>query len=196
MSKLKVDTDLDQRAGLPDEWLFLLRQYPRESWSEPGKLSPLAAFWLDRHDGFRHLGAQLDQSLSQFREGEIDADRFGGFFGPGLQQFLTGLHHHHQIEDYHYFPAFAAAEQRLVHGFELLEADHELIHHRIEQAVGSANALFAKMQEGDKDAILRAADTYADTSGLLISGLMRHLDDEEDLIIPLITDRGDDAFEG
>ena len=31
-------------------------------------------------------------------------------------------------------------------------------------------------------------------SGALIKGLIRHLDDEEDLIVPLILDRGEDAL--
>jgi hypothetical protein len=35
---------------------------------------------------------------------------------------------------------------------------------------------------------------YAGASGLLLKGLMRHLDDEEDLIVPFILDRGEDAL--
>jgi hypothetical protein len=40
----------------------------------------------------------------------------------------------------------------------------------------------------------RCGDDYADASGLLLKGLVRHLDDEEDLIVPLILDRGEDAL--
>jgi hypothetical protein len=40
----------------------------------------------------------------------------------------------------------------------------------------------------------RASDNYADASGALLKGLLRHLDDEEDLIVPLILDRGEEAL--
>ena len=40
----------------------------------------------------------------------------------------------------------------------------------------------------------RCSDAYADSSGALIKGLVRHLDDEEDLIVPLILDRGEEAL--
>ena len=47
---------------------------------------------------------------------------------------------------------------------------------------------------GDADALRRCGDDYASASGALIKGLIRHLDDEEDLIVPLILDRGEEAL--
>ncbi|MDN3718369.1 hypothetical protein QW131_01800 [Roseibium salinum] len=38
-------------------------------------------------------------------------------------------------------------------GFELLENDHELIHHRIETVIGSANKLLGRLREGNRDKI-------------------------------------------
>jgi len=184
-------TQLDQRSGLHEEWLYLLKNHPRKEWTAHPNLGPLTEFWLARHNGFRQLGQTLDTLLQDFREERIEANSFGGLFGPRLQQFLSELHHHHQIEDHHYFPVFMEVEKRLVAGFELLEGDHELIHHRIETVIGSANDLLGQMQAGDRDSIRRTADSYAATSATLLSGLMRHLDDEEDLIVPLILDRGE-----
>jgi len=184
-------TNLDERSGLPEEWLFLLKQHPREDWAGHRNLGPLTEFWLARHDGFRQLGGTLDGLLTDFREDRIKADGFGSLFAPRLQQFLSELHHHHMIEDHHYFPVFMEAEKRLVAGFELLEGDHELIHHRIETVVKSANKLFGQMDTRDRGAIRRAADSFAGVSDTLIAGLMRHLDDEEDLIVPVILDRGE-----
>jgi hypothetical protein len=85
-----------------------------------------------------------------------------------------------------------AAENRMARGFELLENDHEVIHARIEAVAESANALLRDLQAADPDRIRRAADAYAGESGRLISGLMRHLGDEEDLIVPLVLERGED----
>ncbi len=42
--------------------------------------------------------------------------------------------------------------------------------------------------------LARCGDDYAQASGALIKGLIRHLDDEEDLIVPLILDRGEEAL--
>jgi hypothetical protein len=40
----------------------------------------------------------------------------------------------------------------------------------------------------------RCGDSYADASGTLLRGLVRHLDDEEDLIVPLILDRSEEKL--
>lgn len=183
--------DLDRRQGLSEELLYLLRRHPREGWGENAGLGDLARFWLTRHDGFRQLGGALTDALTRFREGEVEAMQFGGFFAPRLQHFLTELHHHHMIEDQHYFPVFAAAETRLARGFDILENDHELIHERIGRVIASANGLLGLLEGGDRDRIRRAADTYAADSDLLVNGLLRHLDDEEDLIVPLMIERGE-----
>jgi len=182
---------LDARTGLPEEWLFLLEAHPREDWLTHDRLGPLTEFWLARHNGFRHLGSGLGDLLSAFREDNLEAAQFSRSFAPRLQQFLGELHHHHMIEDHHYFPVFMAAEKRLVAGFELLESDHELIHHRIEACVAQANTLFGALRSGNRDQTRRAADDFAGVSETLVSGLIRHLDDEEDLIVPLILERGE-----
>ena len=43
----------------------------------------------------------------------------------------------------------------------------------------------------DADRLRFAGDAYADASDRLMILLGRHLDDEEDLIVPLILDRGE-----
>ena len=57
----------------------------------------------------------------------------------------------------------------------------------------TANALLRALA-GKPEALERCGDDYAQASGALIKGLIRHLDDEEDLIVPLILDRGEDAL--
>jgi hypothetical protein len=109
--------------------------------------------------------------------------------GPGSRQFfLSQLHAHHQVEDLSYFPLFRAAEPRLLTGFEVLERDHAVLHETIARLAGAANAF---LRAGEPDALRASADRYARVTDELLSGLMRHLGDEEDLIIPLILDRGE-----
>ena len=188
-----ADLSLASRAGLPDDLKLLIARYPRDVWTAHANLGQMARFWLSRHDMFRELGASLDQATAQFRDGKIDARGFASFFAPRLQFFLQQLHTHHHIEDDHYFPIFRAAESRLSHGFDMLDRDHEMLAARIDGSVTAANA-FLRAMDGPPDAVARAADDYANAGGILLNGLIRHLGDEEDLIVPLILDRGEDAL--
>jgi len=169
---------------------MLIEAFPREVWMAHANLGATARFWLERHNGFRQLGAMLQQATGDFREGNLSPPEFRRFFAPRLQFFLESLEGHHHIEDHHYFPVFRAAESRLARGFDVLEGDHEAIHANIMQMVDSANRLLATM-ERDDDARRAATDAYAATGDRLIAGLMRHLDDEEDLIVPVILDQGE-----
>ena len=104
--------------------------------------------------------------------------------------FLSHLNGHHQIEDYQFFPTFSAAEPRLVAGFDVLERDHETIHAVMNRMAETANAFMA-VPDGERDKLLFAGDEYVDTGERLLKFLDRHLNDEEDLIIPLILERGE-----
>jgi len=112
---------------------------------------------------------------------------------PRLQFLLSQLGVHHQIEDLHYFPIFRAAEARLARGFDVLEGDHHAIHADMARTAETANALLRALA-GDADTLIRCGEDYAAASGTLLKGLTRHLDDEEDLIVPLILDRGEEAL--
>ncbi|WP_018183832.1 hemerythrin domain-containing protein [Kaistia granuli] len=184
---------LETRDRLPDELRYLAELYPREVWTGHANLGMTARFWLQRHDAFREQGKIMAAGLVDFREGRIEPRAFGPWLAPRLQRFLNELNGHHQIEDYQYFPVFTAAEPRLARGFELLDGDHQTIHHWIDTVAETANG-FLRSLDGDRDALLRASDAYADASGAMLAGLMRHLADEEDLIIPLILDRTEDGI--
>ncbi len=181
---------LERRAGLPADLLYLLAKYPRESWAGHNNIHGLASMWLQRHDMFRELGGVLTTAIADYREGRNDARAFAGFFAPRLEFFLGQLNGHHQVEDLHYFPAFARAENRLKRGFDILDGDHHYIHDALETNAETANA-FLRALGGGEDRQRFAADAYAGQNERLVAMLARHLDDEEDLIVPLILDRGE-----
>jgi hypothetical protein len=184
---------LDIRAGLPEDLKVLIARYPREVWTSHGNLGAMAKFWLSRHAMFRELGAALDEAGGQFRDNRLGAREFAGFFAPRLQFFLQQLHLHHHIEDDHYFPIFRQADARLERGFEILERDHDALAAAIESSITAANR-FLRALDGPPGDVKRAAEDYAACGAVLLRGLHRHLDDEEDLIVPLILDRGEDAL--
>lgn len=184
---------LATRSGLPDDLRHLIARYPRDVWTGHANLGEMATFWLSRHAMFRELGAMLDNAAGRFRQGEIDARQFAGFFAPRLQFFLQQLHAHHHIEDDHYFPIFRRADARLLRGFEMLEGDHEALAVSIGNSVEAAND-FLRSLNGASGDVQPAAERYVQCGATLIRGLTRHLDDEEDLIVPLILDRGERAL--
>jgi hemerythrin-like domain-containing protein len=184
---------LANRSGWPEDLRVLIERYPREQWDAHANLGDMARFWLSRHAMFRELSTAIDVITSQFRSGRLLPAEFARQFVPRLQFILDQLNVHHQIEDLHYFPIFRAADARLTRGFDVLEGDHHHIHGDMARTAETANALLQALQAGG-DILRQSIDDYANASGSLLKGLVRHLDDEEDLIVPLILDRGEAAL--
>jgi hemerythrin-like domain-containing protein len=184
---------LAHRNGWPEDLRVMLSRYPREKWESDANLGDMARFWLSRHAMFRELSATIEQVTEQFRAGKLPPLEFARQFVPRLQFILDQLNVHHQIEDFHYFPIFRAADARLSLGFEVLEGDHHHIHGDMARTAETANALLQALR-GDADTLRRCSDGYANASAVLLKGLIRHLDDEEDLIVPLILDCGEEEL--
>jgi iron-sulfur cluster repair protein YtfE (RIC family) len=189
------NTALLDRAGLPDDLRLLYDKYPRADWNSVHTIGELGAFWISRHDMFREFGRMLVAGLDDLREERVSAERFARWFAPRLNHFLGDLEGHHQIEDYQYFPLFAAAEPRLARGFALLEEDHHLIHDLLERNADTAGAFHRDLVTGSVQMPF-SRDAYAVEADTLLRGLMRHLEDEEDLLIPLLLDQGEARFSG
>lgn len=185
-----LSIDLDQRKGWPAELRVLLDRYPRKTWI--AYRSSVAHFWLEIHDGFRGECAALQMTTDDYRDDRTTAQEFAALVSPRLRAMISHLHGHHQIEDFHYFPSFRAAEARLARGFETLENDHGQLQRDIAAAIGTLSEFLATAHAGrDSSAAQRqAAERYVAASELLYRRLCRHLSDEEDLIIPLLLDRG------
>ena len=184
---------LVRRSGWPEDLRVLVARYPREQWDAHPNLGEMARFWLSRHAMFRERSTAIEQIAALFRAGRIPPQEFARQFVPRLQFMLDQLNVHHQIEDLHYFPIFRAADERLARGFDVLQGDHHHIHADMARTAETANALLRSLQGGG-DTMVRCSDGYADASGVLLKGLVRHLDDEEDLIVPLILDRSEEAL--
>jgi hemerythrin-like domain-containing protein len=185
------DLQLSTRPGLPDEIAYLRAAHPQPHWRAHANFGEMAAFWLGVHDSLRGHGGQLAQATQAFRDGQWPAGDFQRFFVPNLNQFLQHLNGHHQIEDSAYFPRFRALDPRMAAGFDLLESDHGVIHDKLLASVDSARALLQALAGTDDDARRHAADAYAAASDDLLSLLLRHLADEEDLVIPAILAHGE-----
>ena len=182
--------DLKTRDGWPSELLFIAERFPRKNWETHPNMGALTKFWLQRHNMFRELGRALQSATIDFRGGVTPVEEFTEWFTPRLQFFLNQLQLHHAIEDQHYFPLFTKAEPRLNAGFAALEADHVLMADMLFATAEAANAFLAVLDDAPADH-RDAAQRYGVASDALLDAAIRHMDDEESLVVPLTLDRGE-----
>ncbi len=154
-----------------------------------------AAFWLDVHARFRHACADLDHLADDYRQQRHTPRELAVLAAPRLAGLLTDLHGHHQIEDFHYFPAFRRVAPRLAPGIDLLERDHGALAQDIAAARSALRELRAAVEAGGSDgnatAASLAAQQYVTATSRVCDHLRRHLADEEDLVVPLLLEHGD-----
>jgi iron-sulfur cluster repair protein YtfE (RIC family) len=181
---------LGERQGLSDDIAVLRADFPRGGWRLHTNFGQLSDFWLQVHASLRHEGSEVSRLVDAFRDRQVDGDQFQRAFVPRLNGFLQHLDQHHRIEDSVYFPKFRQLDDRLVIGFELLEADHALIHQRLVATVEHARGLLRALTTAD-DAARRAADAYAAQAENLLTLLLSHLADEEELVIPAMLKHGE-----
>lgn len=178
---------------LDDTLLALARKHPREGWPENPGLGQTARFWLDRHGAFRELDRAVREGTDRAVIERVGADAFKPWLARTLNLYLGELEGHHHVEDHHYFPVFRRAEPELGRGFDLLDADHEALHEAIGRIVAAANRVLGT-STGDPLAFHGEMERFRETYSGLGRTLLLHLDDEEDLIIPLLIERGEPGF--
>lgn len=186
------DMTLGIRKGMPQDLLFLTEKHPRDSWRAHHGLAGTGEIWLANHDHFRDLTGRIAAGLNALREtGETTYDS-----GPALQRkiqtLLTGLDGHHRIEDHHYFPIFQQVEPRLIRCFEILDADHHMIHDAIDELAAATTDSLRRL--GSSEGVMtsdqrHAVDDLARVVARVNPILRQHLADEEDIVIPLILER-------
>jgi hypothetical protein len=174
---------LDQRSALPDEYLLILHDFPRDTWQVHPNFNGLAAFWLDRHIGFRAMMMHMQKDA----QARMDNALSGTDYAQRLQRigsrFLGELVGHHQIEDTAYFPQLAALEPRISRGFDLLDADHHALHDLIGSFASGANSiLHLRDARAQREQLAGFLQTLARFDKLL----GQHLSDEEDLVLPVV----------
>jgi len=185
------DLTLASREGLPDALRVLLAEYPRISWEADPNFDGLVRFWLDRHMMFRRLVGDMLNDARHLVDGQLTPQNYASRLSRYGGMFVNGLHEHHTIEDTHYFPKLATKDPRIAGGFAILDKDHHDIDEHLNAFVASANGI---LQTRDKREVMQTlvGRFEAELSGLERL-LDRHLNDEEELIVPVILKFGDPA---
>ncbi|TRD16610.1 hemerythrin domain-containing protein [Palleronia caenipelagi] len=177
------EISLTHRAGLPDALRVLVDELPRGTWEAHPNFSPLTRFWLDRHLMFREVLGRLRQGAEALLQGDLDPQRFGRETSRYGGFLLQELHGHHGIEDHHYFPVLQALDGRLERGFDLLDADHHALDAQMAALAEAANGALTGLAGADPRT---AVGQHLEVLGGFHRFLDRHLEDEEDLVVPLI----------
>lgn len=173
----------DDAPRLPPELLYLLERLPRERWDTQAAHGT-AGVWRAMHESLRHGQHQLQTLGQRWLDKDLDWVGFRRLALPLLDAHLGHLHGHHRLEDQHYFPAMRRAEPRLAAGFDLLARDHETIDAAVRQLHGLRHELtHVNPAEAAAWGCAHALVREASVCGTL---LLRHLADEEDLVIPLL----------
>lgn len=188
-----MSADLDRREGWAAALRAHLERHPRASWETTATAS--AHFWLEVHDHFRRDCVSLETAADDYRRERIAAPALAVIATSRLGGLVANLHGHHQIEDFHYFPAFRRAEPTLAAGFDVLERDHGAL----QQDVAAARTAVLDLRTATKGGavphgaatLALAAERYIETTARLCRRVCRHLSDEEELVIPLLIERGD-----
>lgn len=174
------DLTLAARAGLPDALRCLVQEIPREGWRAHPHFGGMVEFWLDRHLMFRRLLTALEADVQALDGGTLSFETYAPRLSRYGGMLLNELHGHHQIEDQHYFPHLARLDARVERGFDLLEADHQEMDALLHGMAGAANAV---LQGG-------APGVFADHLDGFGRMLNRHLEDEEEIVVPVILKSG------
>ena len=148
-----------------------------------------AAFWLEVHQHLRRDAAGLEAAGSDYLGGRSSPAQLAVVAAPRLHGLIAAMHGHHQIEDFHYFPAFRNTEPGLAGGFDRLEREHASLGRSVDTALAALGELRATVERTADAAAATprlAAERYVDAAAELCRALLRHLDDEENLVVPLL----------
>ena len=171
-------THLLKRSSLSRELKAFLLDYPRKGWSENPNFEHFSEFWLQRHEMFRELSSHLISLSQSILNKQINEDEYQKRTLRCSSFMLQQLHLHHEMEDNYFFPGIAKYDKKLIAAIELLETDHTEI-----------SALFDAYDEILNRCItpretLIFAGKLLECQSMLNKALKRHLEDEEDIIVP------------
>ena len=177
--------DIINRTGWPDELSFLLNDLPRDTWPDHPGFARATRNWMGAHLGFRHLSGRITDTLEEYLDKRRDPGRVADDLGQLGHVLVRNLHGHHTWEDRSFFPELREAEPRFQAGLDTLEADHEVLDETLGTLTDQANRVIKLIQLDPAQARDEAGPLH-ETAAKLDGFLARHLQDEEDLIVPII----------
>jgi hypothetical protein len=100
-----------------------------------------AAFWLEVHEHLRRDARGLEAASDDYSRGRSSPVELAVIAAPRLRGLISAMQGHHQIEDFHYFPAFRRAAPALAAGFDGLEREHSSLGRSVAAALTALDDL-------------------------------------------------------
>lgn len=173
-------------AGLRDS-LVALAEWPPQRWPGHPGYAGLASHWQDIHRAMVHNLGIVEASLRALADGELadeERRRLAGQIGAAAMQSVEHLHGHHRLEDQSMFPQLLRASPALARPLNLLEADHIVLN----ALLGPFEHALARLPAADAPA--SAWDAVAEAGGRVARVARRHIEDEEEIVIPVVLGMG------
>lgn len=173
------------RTALPENVQRVLQAPYRGDWQQHDNfLVSNARALLRNHNSLKALANTFHRQLIfQLETADLNPDPDNTADNCTLaatgKQLLRNLRSHHGYEDSSVFPTLRRDHPRLGAGFDLLEADHR----HLEVALATAAQHVRRLASTSlSEPVLYAASLHAEQ---LVQILHRHMNDEEDIIMPL-----------
>lgn len=173
------------REALPAEMQILLKDYPRAAWPENPHFAQSIQNWMGAHKMFRQLSDITLKDTEAFLDRSMAPETYAKHISYYGDLLVRNLHGHHTWEDRKFFPELSKADNRFDGGLDTLELDHEVLDKTLNGFTGSANRVLKLMALDEKQAFEEAGN-LRDYSQQIDALLKRHLQDEEDLVVPII----------
>jgi len=173
--------NVTQREELPHSIKKSLISIERSNWFFHPKYHGKAEFFIQYHEGLMNTSIQILSTLKALLDNPGEDSRI--YYELNKVKVLcyalfANAHRHHMIEDHSYFPMFRKIELKMGAGIDLLENDHK----RLSLAL---DVLKSSLQQGLHTAGYSAIGKLYQSAVEVDNILVRHLSDEEEIIIPI-----------
>ena len=153
-------------------------------WKDAASTHSTVRFLLARHRGFRNRLKDIAETTRNVLDTKLSPPAFCISLAQELHYFVPQLEGHHQAESQRLYPRLIEFHPAAQAKFETLESDHH--------AIDSLLAQIARVPEDlmndapTEDIFFAKAQAFASLLRDFESSLLRHLEDEEDLVVPIL----------
>ncbi|MCJ8322866.1 MAG: hemerythrin domain-containing protein [Rhizobiales bacterium] len=176
-----------KRDGLPRAIRQTLLEEAQTEWQKHPRYAGKARFFMNIHrqliDGSLQLSSTLERVLDMNLTDAKTLIQQSQLVNHG-RHLIQFAHGHHEIEDHGYFPQFERLYPGMDRAFRLLDGDHKILDEALENTKKSLDALVQHGISTDSTAKLY------NHAHQLKKIMIRHIADEEEIIIPIFLRHG------
>ena len=156
-------------------------------------MTVMLRFWLNKHKEFNTVCQALNECMSSVKNDATDSNLFRANIKPKVDWLIINFNEHHHIEDHFVFPALRGLAPALKPQFDRLDSDHSLLNTNLEKLAGISKQY---IHSEDSMSLTKLNTEFTTALIQLTRKLQEHLSDEEDLVVPLFLEYGENRILG